>query len=294
MTRITKAVLPAAGLGTRFLPATKAIPKEMLPIVDKPTIQYIVEEAVASGITDILVVVGRNKQCIEDHFDRAPELEQLLDKKHDEKRLAEVLGLANMAELHFVRQKQALGLGHAVHCARSFVGNEPFAVLLGDNIVHSQTPALRQLMDVYDQTGCSVLAVQDVPEEQVSRFGIVGCGPSLNQNTFRVTGLVEKPPLAEAPSRTAIYGRYVITPEIFEILQSQSAGAGGEIQLTDALRTLLSFQTIYATRICGQLYDVGDKLGFLQATVEYALRDPSLSQGLRAYLQALQHAGTLE
>lgn len=290
MKRITKAVIPAAGLGTRFLPATKAVPKEMLPIVDKPTIQYLVEEAVAAGIREILVVLGRNKQCVEDHFDRAPELEALLEAKGQRELLETVRDLAGMAHISFVRQRQALGLGHAVGCARFFAAGEPFAVMLGDNVVHSHKPALAQMMEVYDATGASVLAVQDVPDEQVSRFGIVGTQAVPGMAALRVTSLVEKPKLADAPSNTAIYGRYIITPRIFDLLERQAPGAGGEIQLTDALLALLEQEAIYALRLQGTLYDVGDKLGFLQATVEYALRG-ELGPAFLQYLKTMTQEG---
>lgn len=290
MKRITKAVIPAAGLGTRFLPATKAVPKEMLPIVDKPTIQYLVEEAAAAGIREILVVLGRNKQCVEDHFDRAPELEAVLAEKGQQALLDTVRQLAGIAHISFVRQKQALGLGHAVGCARQFAAGEPFAVMLGDNVVHSGTPALAQLMEVHAATGASVLAVQEVPDEQVPRFGIVGTEQVVGMGALRVTSLVEKPKLADAPSNTAIYGRYIITARIFDLLENQTPGAGGEIQLTDALRALLDCENIYAMQLEGTLYDVGDKQGFLQATVEYALRS-ELGPAFLDYLKKLVGEG---
>jgi len=281
--RVRKAIIPAAGFGTRFLPATKAQPKEMLPIVDKPTIQYIVEEAVDAGIEDILIITGRNKRAIEDHFDRNLELEHFLESKgkNDLKLLVEEIGAV---EIHYIRQKEQLGLGHAIYCARSFVGNEPFAVLLGDDIVYSDTPALKQLMNVYEDVGGTVLGVQPVPRQWTSRYGIVS---PLNQrgSIYEVADLVEKPQPEDAPSELAIMGRYIIEPEIFEILAETAPGAGGEIQLTDALKELARRKPMYAYHFEGKRYDVGDKLGYLEASVEFALRNEELADDFRQYLK---------
>ncbi|HHT36675.1 MAG: UTP--glucose-1-phosphate uridylyltransferase GalU [Candidatus Wallacebacter cryptica] len=281
--KIKKAVIPAAGLGTRFLPATKAQPKEMLPIVDKPSIQFIIEEAVESGIEEILIVTGRNKRSIEDHFDKNYELEAALKAKGDTERLRLIEDITNMVNIHYVRQKEPKGLGHAIYCARSFVGNEPFAVLLGDDIVANSVPCLKQLVEVYEQVRTSVLGVQPVPENMVDQYGVIK-GEEIESGLYRVTGLVEKPAVAEAPSNVAILGRYIITPEIFEILASTKPGKGGEIQLTDALVTLLARQQIYAYAFAGRRYDVGSKLGFLKATVEFALEMPELRQEFAHYL----------
>ena len=283
--RIRKAVIPAAGLGTRFLPATKAQPKERLPIVDKPAIQFIVEEAVASGVDTIVIITGRTKKAIEDHFDRSIELEYELERTGKDEMLETVRSIANLADIYYIRQKEALGLGHAVSCASHFIGNEPFAVLLGDDIVYSpERPALRQLVDVYEQTGCSVLGVQEVPDSQVSKYGIVDPASPFAGGFCRVRDLVEKPSRAVAPSNIAIMGRYIITPEIFSILRDARPGLGGEIQLTDALRALLGVQNMYACEFDGFRYDIGDKLGYLAATVEYALRHEQLSPAFARYL----------
>ena len=287
MSKITKAVIPAAGLGTRFLPATKACPKEMLPIVDKPTIQYIIEEALASGITDILIISGRNKRSIEDHFDRSPELEMNLEEGGKDEMLQMVKDIANV-NIHYVRQKEPKGLGHAILCAKAFVGNEPFAVLLGDDVVYNEEyPCLKQLMDVYDVKGGSVLGCQTVPLEKVSAYGIVASEATADERIFKVNDMVEKPAIDEAPSRLAVLGRYVITPEIFEILENTAPGRGGEIQLTDALKVLAQHQDMYAYDFIGKRYDVGDKFGYLQATVEYALRRDDLKDKFVAYLKKL-------
>ena len=284
--QIRKAVIPAAGYGTRFLPATKATPKEMLPIVDKPTIQYIVEEALASGIEDILIISGHGKRAIEDHFDSAPTLEQELMRKGRQD-LLNVLRETTDVNVHYVRQKYMRGLGDAILCARAFVGNEPFAVLLGDDVVyHPQRPALRQLIDVYEETGGSVLGCQIVADTQVSSYGIVA-GTMENERLMRVSDMIEKPALAEAPSRMAVLGRYIIRPEIFSILQNTEPGKGGEIQLTDALKVLAQRDTVYAYNFEGRRYDLGDKLGFLEATVEFALRRSDLGDPFRAYLKQL-------
>ena len=284
--QIRKAVIPAAGYGTRFLPATKATPKEMLPIVDKPTIQYIVEEALASGIEDILIISGHGKRAIEDHFDSAPTLEQELMRKGRQD-LLNVLRETTDVNVHYVRQKYMRGLGDAILCARAFVGDEPFAVLLGDDVVyHPQRPALRQLIDVYEETGGSVLGCQIVADTQVSSYGIVA-GTMQNERLMRVSDMIEKPALAEAPSRMAVLGRYIIRPEIFSILQNTEPGKGGEIQLTDALKVLAQRDTVYAYNFEGRRYDLGDKLGFLEATVEFALRRSDLGDPFRAYLKQL-------
>ena len=284
--QIRKAVIPAAGYGTRFLPATKATPKEMLPIVDKPTIQYIVEEALASGIEDILIISGHGKRAIEDHFDSAPTLEHELMRKGRQD-LLNVLRETTDVNVHYVRQKYMRGLGDAILCARTFVGDEPFAVLLGDDVVyHPQCPALRQLIDVYEETGGSVLGCQIVADAQVSAYGIVA-GAMQNERLMHVSDMIEKPALSEAPSRMAVLGRYIIRPEIFSILQNTEPGKGGEIQLTDALKVLAQRDTVYAYNFEGRRYDLGDKLGFLEATVEFALRRSDLGDSFRAYLKQL-------
>lgn len=282
--KVRKAVIPAAGLGTRFLPATKAVPKEMIPIVDKPTLQYIIEEALASGIEDILIITGRTKRAIEDHFDRSIELELNLEKGGKTKDLEMVREIAGI-RVHYVRQKEPRGLGHAILCAKQFVGDEPFAVLLGDDVVDGEVPALKQLIDVYDKTGSSVLGVQEVPLEKVSSYGIVASEPTEDVRTFTVTDMVEKPSVAEAPSRLAVLGRYVINPEIFPILEVTQPGRGNEIQLTDALQVLAKEEAMYAYNFVGRRYDVGDKQGFLEATVEMALKRDDLRDKFLIYLQ---------
>ncbi len=284
---IRKAVIPAAGLGTRFLPATKAQPKEMLPIVDKPTIQYIVEEAARSGIEDIIIITGRTKKAIEDHFDRSIELEFELERTHKDKLLQTVRQISDLANIHYIRQKEARGLGHAVYCASSFIGNEPFAVLLGDDVIHSQTPALRQLIDVYERTGASVLGVQRVSGDQVSRYGIVRPDGEINGGVCKVKELVEKPSPENAPSDIAIMGRYIIDPAIFPVLRDTAPGAIGEIQLTDGLNTLVKTHPMYACEFEGLRYDVGDKMGFLAATVEFALRRDEIKEAFAQYLANL-------
>ena len=287
MQKITKAVIPAAGLGTRFLPATKACPNEMLPIVDKPTIQYIIEEALASGITDILIISGRTKRAIEDHFDRSPELEMNLEEHGKLELLQQVKDIADI-NIHYIRQKEPRGLGHAILCAKAFIGHEPFAVLLGDDVVYNDAyPCLRQLMDVYEATGGSVLGCQTVPKEKVSSYGIVDSVPTDNKRIFKVNDMVEKPALEEAPSQLAVLGRYVIMPEIFDILEQTQPGRGGEIQLTDALKVLAKEQTMYAYDFMRRRYDVGDKLGYLTATVEYALRRDDLRDKFMEYLRTI-------
>jgi len=284
--RIRKAIIPAAGLGTRFLPATKAMPKEMLPIVDKPTIQYIVEEAVESGIEDIIIVTGKAKRAIEDHFDSSFELENNLREKGKFKLLDEVQKSSSMADVHYIRQKEPRGLGHAVWCARKFIGNEPFAVLLGDDIVHSQPPCLSQLISIYNEKGGSVIGVQPVPRDEVSRYGVVDVDNSEGR-CYEVKGMIEKPTKEEAPSNLAIMGRYILTPEIFGILNDQEIGAGGEVQLTDAINKLNHNQQVYAYHFEGKRYDVGDKLGFIRTTIEYALMNAELHDDLFSYLKDL-------
>lgn len=280
--KIRKAIIPAAGLGTRFLPATKAQPKEMLPIVDKPAIQFIIEEAVASGIEEILIITGRNKRSIEDHFDRSLELEAQLKAhgKYDQLKMIEEI--ANVT-IHFIRQKEARGLGHAVLCARQFVGYEPFAVMLGDDLVDAEVPCLAQLIDVYSDLGGSVLGVQEVPRAQVESYGIIA-PRAVKPNVWQAMDLVEKPAPEAAPSNLAVLGRYILDPEVFAILEKTEPGRGGEIQLTDALRVLAGQQAVYAYRFFGRRYDIGDKEGFLEATVEQALKRPELRDRFMAYL----------
>ena len=285
--KIRKAIIPAAGLGTRFLPATKAQPKEMLPIVDKPTLQYIIEECVASGIEEILIITGRNKKSIEDHFDRSVELEMELEKSGKEEMLKMVREISDMVNIHFIRQKEPRGLGHAILCAKTFVGNEPFAVLLGDDVVYNDNkPCLKQLIDCYEKYKTSVLGVQTVEPQDVNKYGIVG-GLHIEDRVYKVKNLIEKPAVEEAPSNVAILGRYIITPKIFEILENTKPGKGNEIQLTDALLELIKHEAMYAYDFEGRRYDVGDKLGFLQATVEYALRKEELRDGFIKYLQTI-------
>ncbi|MBP2631057.1 MAG: gtaB [Firmicutes bacterium] len=282
MGKIRKAVIPAAGLGTRFLPATKAQPKEMLPIVDKPAIQYIIEEAIASGIEEILIITGRNKRSIEDHFDRSIELELQLKEQGKYEMLGLVEEISNIT-VHFIRQKEAKGLGHAVLCAKQFVGNEPFAVMLGDDIVDAEVPCLRQLMDVYQDFKGSVLGVQEVNKAKVSSYGIVNPKP-VKQNVWQALDLIEKPSPEEAPSQLAVLGRYILEPEIFELLEKTKPGRGGEIQLTDAICQLAAIQKVYAYNFSGRRYDIGDKQGYLEATVEYALKRPELRDKFLEYL----------
>lgn len=284
--KIRKAIIPAAGLGTRFLPATKAQPKEMLPIVDKPTIQYIIEEAVASGVEDIIIVTGRSKRSIEDHFDRSIELELELEKNQKEDYLEMVREIADMANIHYIRQKQPRGLGHAVLVARQFIGNESFAVLLGDDVVVSKQPCLKQMMEQFDTYQSSILGVQTVEREAVSKYGIIA-GSQVADRVYKVDDMVEKPKMEEAPSQVAVLGRYIITPEIFDYLETQGAGCGGEIQLTDALKRLAKNQAVYAYDFKGHRYDVGTKTGFLQANIEFALRRNDLRQEMEEYLEKL-------
>lgn len=287
MQKITKAIIPAAGFGTRFLPATKSQPKEMLPVVDKPTIQYIVEEAVESGIEDILIVIGRYKSVIEDHFDRSVELEMELEKKGKYDLLEQIQDIAGMANIQFVRQKTALGLGHAVYCAKNFIGNEPFAVMLGDDIVDSpEYPCLKQMMDLYEREQCSILGVKEVALQDIHKYGVVD-GDKIAEGLYTVRSLVEKPKAEAAPSNVAIMGRYIITPAIFDILEKTAPGAGNEIQLTDALKILATKEKMLAYAFKGRRHDVGDKLGFLQATVEFALQRDDLRDAFLGYLEQI-------
>ena len=281
---VKKAIIPAAGLGTRFLPATKAQAKEMLPIVDKPTLQYIIEEAIESGIEEILIVTGRNKKSIEDHFDRSVELELELEQKGKTAMLEMVQDISNIVNIHYIRQKEPKGLGHAIHCAKSFIGDEPFAVLLGDDIVDASTPCLKQMIDAYDEYKTTVLGVQEVARENVDKYGILDV-KHIEDRVYKVKDMVEKPAVEEAPSNIAILGRYIITPEIFNILENQAPGKGGEIQLTDALQTLATKEAIYAYNFEGRRYDVGDKLGFLEATVDFALKRPELRDDFIEFLK---------
>ncbi|GAA0707278.1 UTP--glucose-1-phosphate uridylyltransferase GalU [Paraclostridium ghonii] len=281
---VKKAIIPAAGLGTRFLPATKSQPKEMLPIVDKPTLQYIIEEAINSGIEEILIITGRNKKSIEDHFDKSVELELELQQKGKTEMLEMVQEISNMVNIHYIRQKEPKGLGHAIHCAKSFIGDEPFAVLLGDDIVDSDAPCLKQLIDAYDEYKTSILGVQEVAKEDTNKYGILDC-KYIEDRIYKVKDMVEKPNIEEAPSNVAILGRYIITPAIFEILENQAPGKGGEIQLTDALKTLAQHEAIYAYNFEGRRYDVGDKLGFLEATIDFALKRDNLKDGLMEYMK---------
>lgn len=283
--RVKKAIIPAAGLGTRFLPATKAQPKEMLPIVDKPTIQYIVEEAVASGIEDIIIISGRGKRAIEDHFDTSYELETKLAERGKYELLEQVQSISNLANIHYIRQKEPRGLGDAIYCANRFIGNEPFAVLLGDDIVVSDEPCTKQLIRVYEEYGTSVVGVQPVPREDVSKYGIIQPKSNDQSDIQEVETLVEKPSMDEAPSNLAIMGRYVLTPAIFPILANLSTGKGGEIQLTDGLKQLNEKEKVLAYNFKGKRYDVGDKLGFVQATIEFALNRSDLRNEVKQFME---------
>ncbi|ERJ11065.1 UTP--glucose-1-phosphate uridylyltransferase protein [Haloplasma contractile SSD-17B] len=291
MTKVKKAVIPAAGLGTRFLPATKAQPKEMLPIVDKPTIQYIIEEAVESGIEEILIITSSTKRSIEDHFDKSYELEETLKKKGKNDLLKIAQDISNMVNIHYVRQKEAKGLGHAIYCAKTFIKDEPFAVLLGDDIVINKNgqPALKQLLDQYEDVQSSVIGVQTVPNEDVSKYGI--CGPSKSHEPqgrlHKLSTMVEKPKIEDAPSNLAVLGRYVLTPEIFDMLETQSTGAGGEIQLTDSIKRLMDRQAVYAYDFEGMRYDVGDKFGFIKATIDFALDRDDLGDKVKEHIKSL-------
>ncbi|HHW9659473.1 TPA: UTP--glucose-1-phosphate uridylyltransferase GalU [Staphylococcus aureus] len=286
MKKIKKAIIPAAGLGTRFLPATKAMPKEMLPILDKPTIQYIVEEAARAGIEDIIIVTGRHKRAIEDHFDSQKELEMVLKEKGKSELLEKVQYSTELANIFYVRQKEQKGLGHAISSARQFIGNEPFAVLLGDDIVESEVPAVKQLIDVYEETGHSVIGVQEVPEADTHRYGIID-PLTKNGRQYEVKKFVEKPAQGTAPSNLAIMGRYVLTPEIFDYLKTQKEGAGNEIQLTDAIERMNNDNQVYAYDFEGERYDVGEKLGFVKTTIEYALKDASMREELTRFIKEL-------
>lgn len=286
MMKVRKAIIPAAGLGTRFLPATKAQPKEMLPIVDKPTIQYIIEEAVAAGIQDIIIVTGRNKRSIEDHFDRSIELEIELEKGMKQEMLDMVRGISEMANIHYIRQKEPRGLGHAILAAQHFIGKEPFAVLLGDDVVVSQKSCLGQMLDVFREYQTSILGVQSVSHDVVDKYGIIS-GKQVDDRVYKVNDMVEKPAPEEAPSDVAVLGRYIITPEIFAFLETQDAGKGGEIQLTDALKRLAKEQAMYAYEFKGRRYDVGSKIGFIQANLEFALRRDELKEEMKEYLEKL-------
>ncbi|WP_078428920.1 UTP--glucose-1-phosphate uridylyltransferase GalU [Alkalihalobacterium alkalinitrilicum] len=281
--KVRKAIIPAAGLGTRFLPATKAMPKEMLPIVDKPTIQYIIEEAIESGIEDIIIVTGKGKRAIEDHFDHSFELEQNLLEKGKFELLNEVQKSSKLVDIHYIRQKEPKGLGHAIWCARKFIGNEPFAVLLGDDIVQAEKPCLQQMMEQYERYNASIIGVQHVADEDVSRYGIVDA-TSIGERFYNVSNLVEKPKQEEAPSNLAILGRYILSPKIFDILSKQKPGAGGEIQLTDAISGLNEYEAVYAYDFEGTRYDVGEKMGFIQTTIEFALQREDLKHDLLEYL----------
>lgn len=286
--KVKKAVIPAAGLGTRFLPATKAQPKEMLPIVDKPTIQYIIEEAVASGIEEILIITGRNKRAIEDHFDKSVELENELEAHGKTDLLNEVRNISKMADIYYIRQKEPRGLGHAINCARTFVGNEPFAVMLGDDVVDSKVPCLKQLISCYNEYKTTIIGVQEVPHEEVYKYGIVQ-GMYIEDRVYKIKDLIEKPKVEESPSNIAILGRYIISPSIFDILSDTKPGKGGEIQLTDALRTLIGLEAMYAYNFEGRRYDVGDKIGFLEATVEFALKREDINKQFMKYLLTIKN-----
>ncbi len=284
--KIRKAVFPAAGLGTRFLPATKASPKEMLPLVDKPLIQYVVEEAVESGVESILIITGRDKTAIENHFDISFELEEVLQERGKTETFEQVRAIADIVRISYTRQKQALGLGHAIYQAKDFVGSEPFAALLADDIVDSEIPALKQMVDVYERYDAPVIATMQVDGEDISRFGVIDA-EEVEPNVFKIRDMVEKPPFAEAPSNLAIIGRYIFTPDIFEAIEQTKPGSGGEIQITDAMRILLQKRPFYAVRLEGKRHDAGDKLGFLIATVELALKREDLGGEFREYLRSL-------
>ena len=292
VSKVRKAVFPAAGLGTRFLPATKAQPKEMLPLVDKPLIQYGVEEAIQSGLPNIIIITGRGKTAIEDHFDVSFELEDLLERKKKTELLREVRAISELIDVSYVRQKEALGLGHAVLRAKELVGNEAFAVVLSDDVIDAETPCLRQLLDIHEFFGATVVALMEVPREQISAYGVVDADPVDHQGAkdrlYRIRSMVEKPKAEDAPSNLAIIGRYILVPEIFKSLESIEPGAGGEIQLTDGLKHLLRSRPVYGYRFEGRRFDAGDKLGFLEATVEFALRRPDLGADFREFLRGLK------
>jgi len=284
--KVKKAVIPAAGYGTRLLPASKAIPKEMIPIVDRPTIQYVIEEAIEAGIEEVLIITSKNKQEIEDHFDRDLELEMVLKEKEKYDIKKEVDRISNMIDIHYVRQKEQKGLGHAISCAETFVGNDPFAVILGDDLVVSKKPAIGQLMEVYEKKEAPILGVQDVPEKDVDKYGIVKYKEK-QEKSYLLEDMIEKPAVKEAPSNLAILGRYVITPDIFPIIENTPRGKGGEIQLTDALKTLSQKRSMYAHNFNGERYDVGNKMGFLRATVEFALNREEFAEEFEEYLKNL-------
>lgn len=284
--RVTKAIIPAAGLGTRLLPVTKALPKEMFPICNKPIIQYIIEEAINSGIEDIVIITGRGKWSIVDYFDCSPELEAYLAKKGDYQQLEKLIQLSRMANIYYIRQHEPLGLGHALNCAKSFIGEDPFAVLLGDDIIKSGIPAIKQLMEVFEETGSNVIGIKEVCERDVSKYGIID--PLTNDNNiYYVRDLVEKPLIEDAPSRLAIMGRYILNPSIFSFLEKIPKGSGGEFQLTDALKMQCKVEPVYACKLNGIRYDAGDKLGFLMATIEYALESPEIGLEFARYLDTL-------
>lgn len=287
--KVRKAIIPAAGLGTRFLPATKAMPKEMLPIVDKPTIQYIVEEAIESGIEDIIIVTGKGKRAIEDHFDHSFELEHNLLEAGKMELLYEVQKASKLVDIHYIRQKEPKGLGHAVWCARKFIGDEPFAVLLGDDIVQAEKPCLQQMIEMYDRVGGSIIGIQPVQDSEVHRYGIVDAS-EVDHRLYEISSLIEKPTLEEAPSNLAVLGRYILTPRIFELLEAQEIGAGGEIQLTDAISKLTAFEAVFAYDFEGVRYDVGEKMGFIKTTIEFAMQREELQDELLQYLKALLRA----
>lgn len=284
--KVRKAIIPAAGLGTRFLPATKAMPKEMLPIVDKPTIQYIVEEAIESGIEDIIIVTGKGKRAIEDHFDYSFELEHNLLEAGKMELLYEVQKASKLVDIHYIRQKEPKGLGHAVWCARKFIGDEPFAVLLGDDIVQAEKPCLKQMIDMYDRVSGSIIGIQPVKDSEVHRYGIVDA-TEVDNRLYEISSLIEKPTLEQAPSNLAVLGRYILTPKIFELLEAQEAGAGGEIQLTDAISKLTAFEAVYAYDFEGVRYDVGEKMGFIKTTIEFAMQRDDLQVELLQYLKGI-------
>src|ERR1043166_1421872 len=288
--RIANAVFPAAGLGTRFLPATKAQPKEMLPLVDKPLIQYVIEEAVGAGIRNITIITGRGKNAIEDHFDVSYELESVLEERGKEDQLKEVRQISNMINASYVRQKEALGLGHAILMSRDAVGNEPFAVMLGDDIIDAPVPCLKQMMDLFEKLQGSIIATCEVPHSEIHQYGVIRGVPldGFNGRVYRIQDVIEKPPASEAPSNLAIIGRYILTPQIFPLLEKTRMGSGGEIQLTDGIRLLLEQQPVYAYMFDGTRYDAGDKLGFLKATVEFTLRRSDLGSQFREYLKTLK------
>lgn len=286
--KIRKAVIPAAGYGTRFLPATKSMPKEMLPIIDKPTIQYIVEEAVKAGITDILIVTNSQKSSIENHFDRSWELEGFLKSRDKKEELELVKGISSIANIYSVRQKEQRGLGHAILCAKTFVGNDPFAVLLGDDVVDSDVPAIKQLCDFYEEKEASIVGVQKVSDFDLDKYGIVKPASNKSQKSFEINDMLEKPTREEAPSNYAVLGRYVLTPKIFDLLETQEPGKGGEIQLTDAIKRLMSYEKVYAYEFSGKRYDVGSKQGYIAATIDFALKRDDLREGVLNHIKEVE------